>query len=316
MRRPLRQPHVVGGFEQLGLQQQRTVVGGDQVEAPIQRRRAIEARGDPRNDLHRMGRNIDLIHRRRHELEYLGVGARAQSPAVRQQRALAERVRQLAVEEHQRPLADLGHRRNRRLHHHRLADLQDVTSELHRRRIVRRKQPRVDRTGRHRRLHHDIVEPRITDRLDRLADLRRRRRQQRRHDRHPVHVEFQQIPLVEVPGDQLGRIPQRRALRHRLEPFEKPPLVMHVVPRAADHRQVEALPRRRVVAPTRRGDLVAGRSDGFEQRDEIGIVEADLPRVGGNERDARHERRLVPPRTCPARPAGRAPRPPRTLCRK
>ena len=44
LRRPLRQPHVVGGFEQLGLQQQRTVVGGDQVEAPIQRRRAIEAR--------------------------------------------------------------------------------------------------------------------------------------------------------------------------------------------------------------------------------------------------------------------------------
>ena len=149
---------------------------------------------------------------------------------------------ELAVEEHQRPLAVLGHRRQHRLHQHGGATLVEpgdvLLGQLALVSPVRR---RATAAGTNGGLHHEgaVGDCRGLAHLDRHGGS----------DRNTDALKVEQVVLVHAPAHQGGRVAQLGEGVDSINPREELVEALGVVPRRARQHAVKRRPVDRRVVP-------------------------------------------------------------------
>ena len=186
-------------------------------------------------------------------------------------RRLAHGVRGHTVEAHDRALARSLDRRQERLHE-RVA-LRGEPAQMSRPPLVvmapdAHRSPRARRDGR---LHDDLV-PALgsRDRVHRGALTPAY--QDRRNDRHSARPKVEQVALVRVPAEDVGRIVERRHRPDAVGPGEERRQMVRVVPRRPNEDEPRAAEARVRVVPRERLGREARAAEAFEERRHVCVV--------------------------------------------
>ena len=267
-------------FDELDLQQAQAVSGRiDSVDAGVQRR--LAARRAPHGAEHVSG-ECALGGSRLDGHRILAVDAAPEAPAGGEDRALGDRVREVAADDVERLLVAFRELLDLGLDHRDITARDDPRREGDRRGIRCIEQSGVAGAGGDRRLHDDPLV-----RIDGGARGVRRRRVGRGNDTDAGALEVAQVRFVEVPAHRRRGVDDACRALGSVEPGRELRGTLGIVPRRPDHQQIEGRRvDRRIVPHDRRGIGAAGGEGRKQQR---GVVVGVFRRidVGHDDADAR-----------------------------